>query len=60
MKFFYYNKNCNKLYSYYQNTKYKDYMDYKENDFLTKLKKGRECILTINKYTKEELKLMSS
>jgi hypothetical protein len=51
---------CNKLYSYYQNSKYKNYMDYKENNFLMKLIKGRECILTINKYNKEELKLLSS
>jgi hypothetical protein len=51
---------CNKLYSYYQNSKYKHHMDYKENNFLMKLVKGSECVLTINKYDKEELKLLSS
>jgi hypothetical protein len=43
---------CNKLYSYYQNTKYKNYMKYKENNFFLKLIKGRDCVLTINKYNK--------
>jgi hypothetical protein len=51
---------CYKLYSYYQNSKYKNHMDYKENNFFLKLIKGRECVLTINKYDKEELKLLSS
>jgi len=45
---------CEKLYNYYTRSKYNNQMKYTENNFFTRLFKGRGCSLRIHKYADYE------